>query len=50
MSIEVLFVRKLLLVDLKLRCIRPDFDDFDQKMSNQPITGQYFSRIWNTGL
>ena len=28
MSIEVLFVRKLLLVDLKLRCIRPDFDDF----------------------
>ena len=58
MSIEVLFVRKLLLVDLKLRCIRPDFDDFrsenvksanhrpvfPSKLEYRPLIG------WKTGV
>ena len=56
--VELLFVRKLLLVDLKLRCIRPDFDDFrsenvksanhrpvfQSKLEYRPLIG------WKTGV
>ena len=56
--VELLFVRKLLLVDLKLRCIRPDFDDFrpenvksanhrpvfPSKLEYRPLIG------WKTGV